>query len=736
MGMWRIIEENEVSLKTASIMGMLKAGDNPNILPPVTASIVTTGEADPIISGIRMEMGQLIATYIIMGKNKQATFDSLVELWNNATKVLHPLFVEEDVSGAQWYINVRPSQAVKGKGWTVKVYYDVPNVIWRKVRADTVWNVTSSPASQTMTMDGNKNELPIIQFTPTGVKADGFLWRKWLAITNPHTDHGFTYWGVCLTHADMDTRPWVKDTANYVKINNGSGITNSQTTIPYDTLTGDAALIGTYGMGYIDDGVNQEQIAWTNRTGTTSGNLTGVTRGVGGTTARSFADNVNIYLSRAQADGRDVRFYCDDHLQNIWITGFNTATSRIWYVAREPAGIVGTLGEDIASSGIVDEIAMEVSLDNKDMLESLPPSGVVMIDNEPFHYDDRDSVRFVISSDARALNDQPEAAHTAGADVVFLAHDYWIYSGNPNLAAQATNDARKPILTHSTSDNNTRDYTEFGEPTNLRANAWKGKVEQTSYPRDEASIIYTGNHLDQTADPYTEMGMRMQSVFKSGWRSEDGKITWMIYDPAGIDQVVEWVYEKYRTGTSWPAWVKLEKSKDGEIWVEVVSVSSPASASSWGTPITVGPYSLGTGYYYLRVILWGGQGGGASGGVGYISALETNSLKYETVSPLDVYMGEWNTNSYEFNGLMRNSATGHYFKLEGTIKQGETIEVDCAKKIVKTLSDNKHRRSMLKAPVSQNNWMEFQPGDNPLTYTETNVTGMEINIIAEDRKVA
>jgi hypothetical protein len=730
--MWRIVSENNFSLKNGDYFAMLKEGDNPNILPNITPSIVTTGEADPIISGLKKEMGQLVATISIDARDKQTAYRNLIAVLDNETKQLHPLVIEDDVNGQQWYMNVRPFQATKAKGWVVKVIYDVPSRMWRKANTGVSWSVTSSPATKSMSTSGNKKTLPKFRFKWTAVRADGFLWRKWVAVTNPNTDRGFSYYGLCLTHSDMDTRPWVKDTANYVQINNGAGITNVQTTIPYDTLTGDGTLIGTYGMGYIDDGVNQEQISWTGRTGTNSGNLTGVTRGIGGTTARAFADNVKIYLSRMKADGTDLRYYVDDLEQNIWIQNPNSATTRIWHVARQGMGIALELGTAVAGSGAISELNFKVTTANRTALSALPESGVVKIDNEAFHFTSRDPVRFSMVIDARNINDTSMGAHSVGASVIFIEHDCWLYCGNPNLTAQVTDDTRKPIVSQTTSDNTTRDYTEFGDSEGLRANAWKSSIEQTSYPRDKASKVYTGNHLDETADPFTEMGMLMQSIYKNGtWRYEAGDIIWSVYEPAGIDRVVSWVYESYRSSV-WPQYAKLEKSKDGIVWEAVSVVTSPASAGSWGSPVTVGPYTMGTGYKYLRVRFYGTQNAGQTGGVGYYSALETNSLKYETVSPLTVSMGSWNTNSYEINGQMLNAATGHYFKLVGTIKLNEEIEVDCAAKTVKTLSDGKPHRSMLLVPNTQANWMEFQPGENPMVYSEGGVTGLTITTSYDD----
>jgi hypothetical protein len=100
----------------------------------------------------------------------------------------------------------------------------------------------------------------------------------------------------------------VADNSNKCQLN--GGINSSVTTIAYDTVTGSIPSVGS---GYIDS----EQIKWTGKTGTTSGNLTGVTRGIGGTSAASHADNAEIKLSYVLANGDDLRVFIDGKKQSL-----------------------------------------------------------------------------------------------------------------------------------------------------------------------------------------------------------------------------------------------------------------------------------------------------------------------------------------------------------------------------------------------------------------------------------
>jgi hypothetical protein len=549
------------------------------IMPTIKSVAITRGQYSPTIVGVNREMDKLVVTIRIISPDWRVALNSLLAAIPNDEKEPGTLTVWDQYTESEWTIQARVTNLMRTKFDKVyELHLDVPDLIWRKVATDDEWNITASAQTTIVTNNGNRKVRPTFTFKPTSVKADGFLYRHWIPVYNPNTERGFAFKGLDLTNGGLDTRPWVKDTTNYMQINNGAGITDSQTTIPYDTKTeADAGIIGTYGMALIDDGVHQEQIFWTGRTGTTSGNLTGVTRAIGGTTAYAFADNVKIYLSYAKADGSDVRVYKNSLEQNLWIDGFNTASTRIWIVASEPAGAdTLELGVAIASSGDIDEIELKWTLANRAALNLLPTSGVIRFGTEAFHFTDRNPILFSLTIDARSINDTEPAVHNIGAAGRWIPNDYWLYSGNPFMDEQETNDTRKPIIDLDTSDNTTRAYTSFWGETNLRADSWKPNVDHSSYPAtDKASEYYTGNQMDDTADPATEMGMLMRSIFKNGtWRYEYGRITWTLYEPAGINRVVTWIYEKYRTGASWPAYVRLEKSRNGQMWQAVATITS------------------------------------------------------------------------------------------------------------------------------------------------------------------
>lgn len=739
--MWRILSFQSASaasafdLDSATYRSSIEDDDAQQLMPTIKSAAITRGQYSPTIVGTMREVDKLAVTVRILAADWRTARRNLAAACANDEQDPGTL-TAADENGTQWTLQARVTNLVRTKfANTYRLLLDVPDLIWRKAATSDVWNITASGQTTTITNTGNRKMRPVIRFEPSTVKSDGFLYRHWVPVRNPNTDRGMTLWPLDLTDGGLDTRPWVKDPANYMQINNGAGITNSQTTIPYDTLTeGTAGIIGTYGIGYIDDGVNQEQIMWTGRTGTTSGNLTGVTRGIGGTTKRAFADNVKIHLSYMKADASDLRCHRNDTEQNMWVEAPNTAATRMWIVASEPAGISMTLGAAISGVGTIDLMTMQATTSNLQALSALPPEGVVRINNEAFHYTSVEAGRFRLNIDLRSINDTAAAAHSIGDAVYFLPNDYWLYSGNGSLAAQNTNNARKPLLTLSTSDNDTRVQTEFWDVTGLRTNKWTPATVKSIYPTYlKASQYYTGNEGVEGTDPATDAGMLMRSLFRNGlWRFEDGMITWTLYEPAGIATVTSWSYSKYRTGQSWPTYARLEKSKDGLTWENVSAVTTPTSASSWATT-TATPGALGSGYYFLRTLFQGQQVAGALSGVGYVSALETNAITYTTAAPLVPEIMARKENSYEHSFTFRNSTNGYYFQLALTCPFDAVVEVDCDNKIIRTLGDNKKRRASLLVPNSQRDWMLLNPGDNTLEHTESGVTGLKATIIHADQ---
>jgi hypothetical protein len=141
---------------------------------------------------------------------------------------------------------------------------------------------------------------------------------------------------------------------------------------------------------------------------------------------------------------------------------------------------------------------------------------------------------------------------------------------------------------------------------------------------------------------------------------------------------------------------------------------------------------VGEGYYYLRVIMFGTQNAGNSGGTGYVSAFEVNALTYETIDPLMPQIMERHASSYEHNFVLKNLTNGEYFRVIFTDVINGEIEVNCEDKTFTTLADGKRHRAAIFVPNTQRDWMTLDPGNNTLKHLETGVVGLTTTVSHED----
>lgn len=723
--LWRVISYDDFNLATDDYFAILHEGDNPNILPTITAVVVKLGDMPPTIDGVTREMDQLVVTVSVGNRNADTLTRNLIQKFSNATKDTKTMVVEEQVSGVRWNLQARPNNILRKKGRMFKAIMDVPDRIWRKTATPITWSITSSPATQNVPNAGNSKSYPVLTWTPSNQKATGFQYRHFVTVLNPG-DVAYDNYGLNLTANGLDTRPWVADTSISNQINLGGGINASQTTIPIDTAVGGG--LPEFGMGMVDS----EQIAWTSKPGGTQ--LAGVTRGVGGTTAATHADNAVIKISYMLANGNDLRAYVDGVEDNLWVRSPNTATTKMWLTLSKLAPRIELeLRTDVAATGDVEKIEFDKSYLGKKAFARLPASGMILLDSEIFTYYGKNDRDLTVGVVERKAKDTAEAAHTAGITCYFVEHDIWLYSGNPYASAQVTDDALKPIIDLDDSTNLIRKWYLFGDRTNLRANSWIYVVERTRNPdatAGQGSMTYTGNH-GEDADPYTEAGLRMTSVYMDRWLAETGKITVAIYEPAGISTMVV-NGEKNKVGNSWPRTVAVQKSQTGDFWNSLYAIAAPTGA--WDA-ISSGTLTPGTGFYHARLIIEGTVLGGNSSGSPYEASIEANDITINTVLPPSVSIGTRQLSSYEADLKLENGANGEGFEIKTTVAVGQSIVIDCAAKTVTYSGDGQERRSALVKDTSQLNFLSLEGGDNPLTYTESGVLGASLLIEYDDMLV-
>ncbi|MCI0551270.1 MAG: hypothetical protein L0287_09965 [Anaerolineae bacterium] len=98
--------------------------------------------------------------------------------------------VAEDVLDAnrQWYLTGFPTRVVENKPGLYAVTIQLEMPVWRVVTAlSDVWSITASGQTRSITNIGNVNVRPSYAIKPTVAKTGGWLYRRWLPVTNTMT---------------------------------------------------------------------------------------------------------------------------------------------------------------------------------------------------------------------------------------------------------------------------------------------------------------------------------------------------------------------------------------------------------------------------------------------------------------------------------------------------------------------------------------------------------------------
>ncbi len=728
--MWNIVSYNSFDLTTDYQAG-LPDEDNLDVLPIITAEYLQGSDQAPRLLRLKRSVDVINATIKIKAANKRLAYRTLVAAIRNDENSTHSLVVK-DYNGDLWNVQARPVKLQRTAYTdTYKIVFEVPDKTWRKTATTITWNISSSPATQVVTNSGNRDTYPVIKVKPTSARGGGFLYRQWVPIIGVASildEYSFN-----LANTVVNTTGWVADASVSNQINQGGGINNSVTTIPIDTAVGGG--LPSRGMGYMDT----EQISWTVNSGTS---LTGVTRGLGGTTAASHADNAVIKKSYVKADFSDLALFKDGAEQDMWVRSPNSANTKLWTVLRNMGAAISLTVEAIAT-GALTTITFRSTSPNASALANLPVSGILLVDDtvnqEAFTYNGKNTLKYQVTVTKRADKDTSEHSFAAGTTAKWIPFDYWLYSGDPSRTAHVNDDTRAPMFDLDASTNGSWVYYQFWDKAGLRANRFKPSVVATSYANSDfnlqGTIYYPGNHGDLAADPATDAGLAMRSTYRNAkWNAENGDVRMYLTNPCGINNV-DWDAEIYIVGTSWPTTASLRKSKDGSTWTAQITSAKPTVTSTWQA-YTPAVQSLGSGYTSIEIRLTGSIMAGNTSGVGYQAILESDAIAFDVVTPPTVSIKTRNAAQYELNMNLANDLSGDEFDVKFTLPTNTEVKIDCANKIFTYLVDGQSYRNALFKAEDQFDWMKFEPGNNTLTYTEANVAGVQVTIDYDHMLVA
>ncbi len=682
----------------------------------------------PVYSGKTLQEYQMVIGIEMLG-TPATQIDTLKGLFDVEDFTAHALVIKDtNNSSKQYYVNATTQRFFRTGPKRVVVTLAIADPVWTAVSetASSVWSLTASGQTKEVTVGGNVNARPRITISPTAVKGSGFAYKRLVIIRN-RVDEPLVNYPFELTNAGWDATALLNYTTNHVHINNGAGIAADTTTIPYD---GEENTLPTSGLAMIEN----EQIRYTGKAG---GNITGVTRGVNGTTAATHADDTQINQSLIQADGDDIRVFVDGKQVPCWVYGVGTSAQKVWISLDLKAKVETELKTTVDDGALADGIELKKT-------DKFPNKGMILIGTELMRYTGNTTSTDTLTGITRGANATVAAAHTANTAVYFIEHEIWIYYGNITLDDPTTNytnwDLKKPIMALS-STNVSWVYASFRDSAGQRAGSWSRAVLDTDNNNDTVNKTrcYTGAR-NAMANPATEMGAII-SAWKSGasWKSDNATLTWAIYNPCGFTTATA-SGEKYRVTANWPAKAYLEYSDDGDTWAAAwTTEATPSTTTTWEALASHSAVSLSGTREHLRFIFAGSVGATASN-YAAISYTDVTLVPDTNYIPLATLGGE--ASNYHINIRITNSTTGESLKVDTGMILTDVIEIDCKDKTVTILSsdggeDNVDKAGALtKFSSVRNQWLDLQPGANTLKIDDIETTGtlqMTVYIYWQDR---
>ncbi len=623
-----------------------------------------------------------------------------------------------DELGRTWYVNAVcvgiNEETVSGNSAKFGAVFEIDDPIWKLYLPSQETISVNVTGNGTIHPIGNQPALPVITITPVVSGDFGFSVSRFIQIINnnvpnPYNQGTLTNFPLNLTGSGLNTSALIADNSNKCQVNVGGGINAVITTIPYDTVTG---VIPSSGLIYI----GTEQISYTGKTGTTSGNFTGCTRGVNGTTAAVHADNAVIYHSKMNANGDDLRIYVDGVEVKRWFGGggINSATTKIWIDWTQPANSNMTLGAAIAGAGAVGSITIENTAANIALMSIIPLSGNVKIGSEIFVYTGVDIGNMLLTGCTRAERQTSAGAHSIGDVIYFVTHDVWMYYGNPSITPYVQDDTYKPVLNLTSSTNTSWVFDEFLDTTNSGSSAkWATAFGNTGQPWDN-SRFYTATE-DTLANPASVVGIRTERIATGGTSYIYG--IWSIRNPCGFTTITV-TGKKYRNTSTWfgslgycVLSVAGEPSGIGAvIWNE----SSPSVVSTWEALSSHSGVALGDSYSTLRL-----QTADSEVGVVHKNSIEWGAVTLVVdstrVPTIDIAAEQ---SSFNLNSVLSNAANGYTMELNLVMQLGAVLTVNTKEKTI-TLQGGSNQINALQNMPVRADWFPFLPSqDNVITITD------------------
>jgi len=670
-------------------------------LPNVGANLVARHGRHPLVSGIERSGREIRFIVRIVNSSSVYTLRDQLLRWFDPEDETPKTFIIEDSDGSKdRYVSAICTSCLPlvGDVAAVAEAFLVSLIVhgdvrWRSTSTSTtVWGVTASGQTTTVSNAGTDDAYPTITVKPTAAKSgSGYIYRRFVAI-RWRVSAAFSNYPTDVCDDSLDTDALV-ETATTTTLN--GALAQAAATI---TLAS-AASFPTSGMAYITDGVNgDEQVSWTGKSGN---DLTGVTRGIGGTSDVNHLDGDTVALSKMLANGADLRVEVDGTEVDRWLDGMDTATTKAWVNLNWSAAWAGTITSGIGAGDTVTSITVN------EATTGAPSTGILCVNSEYFTYTSKSDATKTFSGVTRAAKGSSAGAHSASDACWWVQHDIWLKYGNYAASAPSVDSDYEPAFELDHSTNTSWVYEEFGEDDGLRTGQWTQSVIS-------GSPTFYGGNRGAGADPWVEIGI--DPAYDHAGRLQ-------LYNPCGFTNVNFSNGEKYAEETGhWSS--AVQSSTNGSNWTTEYAIPAPAGASNWEA--WSDNEALTTGSLYIALSLL--QGWSVANYRTWVEAADCTMTLNSSNTPA-VTIGSESTPAYNLACTVTNNTTSKAIELAYQMDVNDSIEVDTD---AKTVTDKGDESSQFQALTltggPRRDWLKLDPGNNTIQFDDTGTTGVTVTV--------
>jgi len=423
-----------------------------------------------------------------------------------------------------------------------------------------------------------------------------------------------------------------------------------------------------------------------------------------------------VTAGKMQATGADIRVISTGgsvFSNDYWLADINTDHTKIWvWLGCYPTPFNMTLSANIANSGSVATITGVLS----GTLGTVPTNGTIVIDNELFTYSAFNATTNTFTITTRAAKGSSMAAHTTADKIYLIPSDIWITYGDLGAVAPTVTESPLPIDLSTSTNTSWVFVDDFGSKSNNLLPGFLSSVKYTN----KGGTYYSGVH-GTNIDPRDVVGVKTTSYTSGNVIVSDpqGGGLWQFLLPMGVTHIAA-TGEKYKSLSAyWPSTCRLYFSTylGNQQTATPYDIADPSAAETWEA-ISTGTIDLGgSTTKNIVFIMRGSLGTTAPLPYAYVELSEI-TFTLNSAGTFQIISGTaTEVENYQLAPTIRNTTLSQSIILDVTAAVGNKITIDTDNQLIYS-ADGKRVRSMLSIDAPRDEWMQFQTGNNTISYVD------------------